>query len=214
MSLLSHLGISYRIPDLRFTVTAAITGPSMHTTHASLLEQLRRPDDQRAWKRFVDLYTPLLFHWARRVGLAGPDAADLVQDVFTLLVRKLPQFQYNGAKGFRSWLHTVALNRWRETRRRMVPLAPAGDAVEELPDPATEEAFWEMDYRREVAARALQIMKRDFDAATWQSFWECVVEGRSAPDVGSALGLSAGAVRAAKFRVLCRLRRELDGLMD
>ena len=186
----------------------------MHTTPPSLLEQVRRPDDQQAWRRFVDLYTPLLFSWARRVGLREPDAADLVQDVFTLLIRKLPDFQYDRNKGFRAWLRTVALNRWRETRRRAVPPAPVGEAVEELPDPASDEAFWEVDYRREVASRAVQIMRRDFDPATWQAFWACVVEGRSAPEVGRSLGLSPGAVRAAKFRVLYRLRRELDGLMD
>ncbi len=175
---------------------------------------MRRPDDQQAWRRFVDLYTPLFFHWARRVGLREPDAADLVQDVFTLLVKRLPEFQYDGNMGFRGWLRTVALNRWCETRRRAAPPAPVGDAVEELPDPTVDEVFWEVDYRREVASRAVQIMQKDFDAATWQAFWACVVEGRSAPDVGLSLGFSPGAVRAAKFRVLVRLRRELDGLMD
>ena len=75
----------------------------MHTTPPSLLEQVRRPDDQQAWRRFVDLYTPLLFSSARRVGLTELDAADLVQDVFTLLVRKLPEFQYDRNKGFRAW---------------------------------------------------------------------------------------------------------------
>jgi RNA polymerase sigma-70 factor (ECF subfamily) len=186
----------------------------MHTTPPSLLEQVRRPGDQRAWRRFVDLYTPLLFQWARRVGLQEPDAADLVQDVFALLVRKLPDFQYDRNKGFRAWLRTVALNRWRETRRRAAPPAPAGEAVEGLPDPVSDDAFWEVDYRREVASRAVQIMRRDFDASTWQAFWACVVEGRTAADAGKSLGLSPGAVRAAKFRVLYRLRRELDGLMD
>ncbi len=186
----------------------------MHTTPPSLLEQVRRPDDQQAWKRFVDLYTPLLFHSARRVGLQESDAADLVQDVFTLLIRKLPDFQYDRNKGFRSWLRTVALNRWREMRRRAVPPTPVGAALDELPDPASDESFWEVDYRREVASRAVQIMRSDFDEATWQAFWLCVVEGRSGPEAGRSIGLSAGAVRAAKFRVLYRLRRELDGLMD
>ena len=74
----------------------------MHTTPPSLLEQLRRPDDQQAWKRFIDLYTPLLFYWARRVGLQDSDAADLVQEVFALLVRKLPEFTYDDKKGFRA----------------------------------------------------------------------------------------------------------------
>ena len=73
----------------------------------SLLQQLRSSDDQRAWRRFVDLYTPLLFYWARCVGLQESDAADLVQEVFTLLVRKLPEFTYDHNKGFRNWLRTV-----------------------------------------------------------------------------------------------------------
>jgi RNA polymerase sigma-70 factor (ECF subfamily) len=186
----------------------------MHTTSPSLLEQVRRPDDLQAWRRFVELYTPLLFHWARRVGLREPDAADLVQDVFVLLVKKLPDFQYDRNKSFRAWLRTITLNRWRTVCRRALPPTPAGNAVEELPDPASDEQFWEVDYRRELSARAMRIMRRDFDDATWQAFWGCVVDGRSAPDVGRSLGLSAGAVRAARFRVLCRLRCELQGLMD
>lgn len=31
----------------------------MDTTNASLLERLKLPVDQKAWSRFVDLYTPL-----------------------------------------------------------------------------------------------------------------------------------------------------------
>jgi RNA polymerase sigma-70 factor (ECF subfamily) len=54
-------------------------------TPASLLERLRQPADQAAWERLVELYAPLLFSWARRVGCREADAADLVQDVLTLL---------------------------------------------------------------------------------------------------------------------------------
>ena len=57
----------------------------------SLLERLRRPDDCEAWNRFVELYTPLIFAWARQVGLQESDAADLVQDVFALLITELSQ---------------------------------------------------------------------------------------------------------------------------
>lgn len=65
---------------------------SQNTTPASLLERLREPGDQEAWRRFVQLYTPLLFRAARRLGLPPEDASDLVQDVLALLVRKLPAF--------------------------------------------------------------------------------------------------------------------------
>ena len=50
----------------------------MHTTPVSLLQRLRDSADQAAWGRFVRLYTPLLYSWARHVGLQEPDAADLV----------------------------------------------------------------------------------------------------------------------------------------
>jgi hypothetical protein len=54
-------------------------------TSVSLLQRLRQPHDKEAWERFVQLYTPLFFYWARRAGLREHDAADLVQDVFTTL---------------------------------------------------------------------------------------------------------------------------------
>src|SRR4051794_7365710 len=77
--------------------------PVLNPTPASLLEQVRRGGDQQAWERFVRLYPPLLYSWARRVGLQEPDAADLVQDVFALLVQNLPQFAYDRHKSFRAW---------------------------------------------------------------------------------------------------------------
>src|SRR5262249_10636168 len=87
-------------------------------TPATLPERLRHPDAQEAGRRFVDLYPPLLYHWARRTGLAAAEAADLVQDVLTVLVQKLPEFRYDPGKSFRAWLRTVTLNKWRGNRRR------------------------------------------------------------------------------------------------
>src|SRR5947209_16334896 len=89
----------------------------MHTTSPSLLARLRRPDDPEAWDRLVDLYTPLLYHWARGTGLQEPDAADLVQEVFAVLVRKLPEFRYDEHKSFRGWLRKITLNKWRDRQR-------------------------------------------------------------------------------------------------
>ena len=41
----------------------------MHTTSVSLLQRLREKPTSDVWERFVRLYTPLLFSWARRRGL-------------------------------------------------------------------------------------------------------------------------------------------------
>ena len=66
----------------------------MNTTSISLLERLRHPGQAEAWARLVELYTPLLYYWACRMGLPSQDASDLVQDVLVTLVQKLPQFVY------------------------------------------------------------------------------------------------------------------------
>ena len=118
----------------------------MHTTPISLLERLRRPDEQAAWERFVELYTPLLFHWARHVGLQDADAADLVQDVLTVLVQKMPAFVYNPDKSFRSWLRTVTMNRWRDNQKERGKKSLVGDAraLEDLASPDTPDAITSM----------------------------------------------------------------------
>src|SRR5262245_41800561 len=83
------------------SVSAHVQGTFiMPPTSASLLQRLRTPGSGPAWDEFVELYSPLLFQWARRAGLKGEDAADLVQEVFVLLVRKLPEFEYDPSKGF------------------------------------------------------------------------------------------------------------------
>jgi RNA polymerase sigma-70 factor (ECF subfamily) len=93
----------------------------MTQTPASLLERLREPNAAEAWERLVRLYTPLLYSWARQVGLQEPDAADLVQDVFVTLFETLPTFVYDRRRSFRGWLHTLTLNKWRDRRRRRSP---------------------------------------------------------------------------------------------
>lgn len=188
----------------------------MHTTPPSLLERVRRPDDQRSWKQFVDLYTPLIYVWAGRMGLQASDAADVVQDVFVTLLRAMPEFRYETGGSFRAWLRTVVVNHWRDRCRRQAAALPGGQAIrpEDLPAPDNAEAAWEEEYRRHLVARALELMQLDFQPSTWQACWQVVVEGRAPVDVARGLGVSVATVYTARFRVLRRLRQELQGMLD
>jgi RNA polymerase sigma-70 factor (ECF subfamily) len=187
----------------------------MHTTSLTLLERLRRPEDEGAWTRLVELYTPLLFAWTRGCGESDHDAADLVQEVFVALVQNLPTYRHDRQGNFRRWLRTLLLNKLRDRKRREVR---AGRALarlphdEELPDVA--EQYWEEDFRMDLARRALELMQAEFTPSTWQACWQTVVEGRSAADVARELGLTENAVYIARCRVLRRLRQELGGLPD
>src|SRR5215469_15738691 len=126
----------------------------MHTTPVSLLEQLRQPNASAAWERFVRLYTPLLFSWARRLGLQESDAENLVQEVFAQLVQTLPRFQYDPDKSFRAWLHTIMLNKWRtwrKTRKEVGPLPASAQATD-----VSAAVFEETQYQQHLVGRALE----------------------------------------------------------
>ena len=187
----------------------------MERTPASLLDRLRRPDEAEAWTRFVHLYTPLLFSWARRLGLREADAADLVQEVLLLLCRKLPAFSYDAHKSFRGWLWTVTLNKWREARRRSPSVSvEASAALDELPAHDEEPALEEAEYRRYLIGRALQTLEAEFSPLTWKAFQGYVMAGRAPAEVAVELNIGLGTVYAAKSRVLSRLRQELTGLLE
>lgn len=190
----------------------------MTTTSVTLMQRVRDQNNHGAWKRFVSLYTPLLHRWTKLAGLAEHDAADLIQDVFLILMNEMPDFQYDRSRGsFRGWLKTITLNKCRDRhRRRPVDAAKGGDDPpwDALPAEATADAFWEIEYRERLVVRALQIMRDQFETTTWQACWETTVNDKSAREVSQLLGLSENAVYVAKFRVLRRLRSELTGLLD
>jgi RNA polymerase sigma-70 factor (ECF subfamily) len=188
------------------------TGKSaIHTTSISLLQRLKQPAAQESWTRFVNLYTPLLFFWARRLGLQETDAADLVQDVFTLLVKKLPHFNYQSDRSFRGWLRTVLYNQWR--KKRPAQLATVA-GLSDVADPGQAADIGEAEFQQQLTVRALQLMQAEFQPTTWRACWETVVSGRPASDVARELGISVNAVYLARSRVLRRLRQELERMLD
>ena len=134
----------------------------MFATPASLLDRLRNPGEPTAWDRFVELYTPLLFHWARRLGLQSSDSADLVQDVFLILWRKLPEFEYDSRRSFHAWLKTIFLNRYRSRQRQRDPILVGAGGLDRAAE-ATRTAVEDTD----VAGTAYPVQRlRDIQVST------------------------------------------------
>ena len=105
------------------------------------------------------------------------------------------------------------LNQWRTSRRRRTDQTLEENGAR-LAVPDDSDALMEKEYRDYLIGRALQVMKTDFQPATWQACWEHVGRGRPAAEVAAELGISVKAVYLAKARVLRRLREELDGLWE
>jgi RNA polymerase sigma-70 factor (ECF subfamily) len=182
----------------------------MDSTSVSLLKRLRSEPSEAAWEHFVRQYRPLLLYWARRLGLQHEDAADLVQEVLVVMVRKLPQFQYHPEQSFRGWMRTILINKWRDRRARR--LAVPLEEGERHPASCDTEGLEEREHRHHVLGEARRLAAAAFEPATCRAFWETVVAGRPAAQVAETLGISVNAVYVARSRVLRRLRHDLQAL--
>ena len=95
------------------------------------------------------------------------------------------------------------MNKWRENHRRDGVRERSAEALpSDLAAPANTVDLDEAEYRQRLIGRVLQVMRADFQPATWKAFWECVACDRSAADVAAELGLTVKAVYLAKARVL------------
>jgi RNA polymerase sigma-70 factor (ECF subfamily) len=179
-------------------------------TPKTLLARLRSPADDGAWRRFVDLFGPLVLHWAGSMGLRRHDAEEAVQDVFALLVRELPRFEYDPARSFRAWLKTVTRRAALRRKRTLRALSPI---PEECPEETDPDGVEEREYRSWLLHRLWVILASDFDEVTRTVFRRYAIDGEEPAELARELGLSRNAVYLIRHRVLARLRSELKDLL-
>lgn len=159
---------------------------------------------------FDELYrryeTPVLNYCYYRLG-NWPDAEDAAQQIFTNTFANLSRFEERETGSFRSWLFTIAhhevANRHRHrTRHPSASLTEADDLFDH--DPGPEERALEADAHR----RALALLDQLTDDQ--RHIIELRMAGLTDVEIGALLDRSPGAVRAAQFRAVTRLRTLLD----
>lgn len=191
-------------------------------TSSSLLIRIREKDPE-AWRRFVLLYSPLIYHWCRRSGLNETDSADVGQEVFSSVAKAIGRYRHDqSGSSFRGWLRTITINKVRDLfRRRRVGvdavggteglaqiLAVADGGQEDLSDdqPEKEELI--------LLRQALEMVLSEFHEETRRAFLRVVVDQQSPAEVANELNISVNAVYLAKSRVRRRLKEEFTGLLD
>lgn len=181
--------------------------------------QLRDGGNYGAWQQFLTLYGPIVYGFARKRGLQDADAADLMQEVMRSVSTSIGRLDYDPRQGsFRGWLFTMTRNKVYNflSARRIRPQGSGDTATNQMLDTHPEgndgADLWEVEYQRRLAAMAMERIKSEFQANTWQAFWLTAVEGASTADASKQTGLSSGAVYVAKSRVLARLKQEVESL--
>jgi RNA polymerase sigma-70 factor (ECF subfamily) len=187
------------------------------STSSSLIRGLKA-DDPEAWRRMSVVYGPLVYSWCRRTGLSGADVADVAQDVFLSVYRSIKGFRRERpGDTFCGWLWQITRNAVLSHFRRQAS-EPAGVGgsearlrTEQIPAFfAPNEPPVELGSQGLIIRQALSVLRPEFEERTWKAFWRTAVDGQSSSAVGEELGMSGGAVRNAKYRVLGRLREFLD----
>lgn len=184
------------------------------STSISLIERVRVQDSQ-AWSQLVDLYGPLIAYWCRRSGVPERSVGDCVQNVFVAVLKSLVGFRFDaGRRSFRGWLWGITRHKCIDMLRSdgLHPSAVGGSTALHQIQQWTDNDWSEFTEPLEVSRlidRALEQVKGEFEAKTWQAFWRTTVDGIATPLVAKELELSSAAVRQYRSRVLRRLRQQL-----
>jgi RNA polymerase sigma-70 factor (ECF subfamily) len=190
-------------------------------TRTSLLVRLRNPRDDAAWREFVALYAPLIYHYARKQGLQDADAVDLSQEIISAVAGAVGDFDYDPRRGsFRGWLLTVVrrkLANWR--RAQAIRPQGSGDTathqvLEQLPQPADRDEAWETEWEQRLFAWACGEVRRDVADVTWQAFWKTAIDDQPGKQVAVELGISVAAVYQARSRVVARLKELIQSAQE
>ena len=102
-------------------------------TRPSLLVRSRDPRDERAWGEFLEIYSPLVYQFARRKGFQDSDADDLAQEVFRAVAAAIDRWDADPSRGsFRGWLLRITRNQMIDftvRNKRVVILAAIAMAL-------------------------------------------------------------------------------------
>jgi RNA polymerase sigma factor (sigma-70 family) len=194
-------------------------------TRATLIQRLKSWQDQASWQDFFDAYWKLIYNVARKGGLTGEEAEDVVQETMISVAKHMPTFKYDpGIGSFKAWL--LNMTRWRITdqlrnrkssdthRSSSEYRAPGAPAPEEVIDPSSNDldAFWNAEWENNLLAAAITKVKRRLDPQKYQVFDLCVNKGWKAGKVAEAYGISADQVYLIKHRVTEMIKVEVNRL--
>ena len=203
---------------------------SFPDTHWSLIVNVRDGTEAQAAEaldRLCRAYWPPLYAFARKWGVEADSAADAVQEFLAHFISRGDLRRPSPELGrFRSFLlaafqnHLVSEHRRKTAQKRggKVIFISLEDAVREerwLAHAGSAEQAFDLRWAEETMERALAQVGADFERAGNAAIFHalrptlCGGEVEDMAAAGARVGLSAGAMRSAVFRVRAKFREAL-----
>lgn len=163
--------------------------------------------NQDAWEELVNRYSRLIYSIAFKSGLNADDAADVVQNVFVTVLRRLESLRERDR--FSSWLITTARREswhYKSSKREQV-LDEEVEAID--PKESTENSMiaWEEAYLTRRAIDRLGERCRRLLTAIFLT-----EERPSYQEIGAELGIAVGSIGPIRARCLKQLRTHITEL--
>ena len=161
---------------------------------------------RRAYVQAVEQHYERIYAFLRRLARDAHLAEDLTQETFAAAWRSLDRFE--GRASFATWLHKIALNAYRQHRRRS---QPTPDQIEEdevtCPDPTPDliERLGSEELRRRVEQEVWRLPEIYRETVILRCY-----QGLKYREVADLLGVPTGTVQHRLHVAFAKLRTALQ----
>jgi RNA polymerase sigma-70 factor (ECF subfamily) len=184
----------------------------MDTTCTTLIRRVIAGGDPIAWGEFSDLYTGLIYRYARARGLNDTDAEDVVGDCMASLSSRMSEFDYDPQRcKFRTYLRSMVARKVAETLRKKRPKqAEAGDLTGALAPHEAPDESWERQWEISHMLFCWERVEQEVTPVYADAFRLFVIEELPAATVAEKLGITANHVYQIKSRMTQRIREVMS----
>lgn len=186
----------------------AIEDTMTESPESELADGLRR-GDERAFEALYRLHADGVHHLAERVLGSAADAADVLQETFVAVFRRIETWRGEGS--LRAWLYQIAVRLALRMKRKRPLTVDFEDEEAATPPAVNDPPPAEHDFRAAVDAEIARLPTR-----ARMVFVMHTVEGMTHPEIASVLEVDEGTsksqlhyARSLLKRRLARFEREL-----
>ncbi len=173
--------------------------------------------EESAWKKIAEVWGRTLLQYCRRRELQQSDAEEVAQNVLVKMYGAISKgnFEHDGEqKKLKHWVYAIAENEIRSfySRFHNKPKSPGGSIHQEiLANLGSEEDSGE--FESILVSQILEVIRGDFEASTWEAFDLHHIQCVSTPEIAKKMGIKPGTVRQKIYRVMQRLKQELETVL-
>jgi RNA polymerase sigma factor (sigma-70 family) len=182
-------------------------------TRKTLLLRAVNPDDETAWKEFVDYYGRFIYHIILKMGIKGTTSDDVAQQILIKLWKKINT--YDSSRGsFRPWLSTVIRNsvneHYRKENRRQENAFFEGEE-NRITDTNDIDLMIQSEWENYLTDEAIKHVKGVFSGKAVDAFLMSL-DGFSNSEIAEKLDIALASVKVLKARVKSCFINEMRNL--